>query len=59
MDEAATMTNLRQKRSAAQKKRLRASKPKVETSKITPNALQMPYHINKAASNFKTISSNL
>ena len=36
------MTNLRQKRSAAQKKRLRASKPKVETSKITPNALQMP-----------------
>lgn len=41
-DDAAIVSNLRNKRSAAQKKRSRAGKPKVEVSKITPNALQMP-----------------
>ena len=43
-DESTMMHNMRNKRSAAQKKRAKkeSKQPKVESSKLTQNALQMP-----------------
>ena len=40
--EASIMHNLRNKRSAAQKKRAKANKQKADAQKVSPNALQMP-----------------